>query len=187
MKDYLKQYLSTHVFYIVVIAIALPCARAWLAEHDARLLAEQEIRSSEQKVQDLQKQIASTDAAAAKQVATLELLERKTKTPAQALAAIPDVSELQLNTRVGPTGETAVVDVVPLFQDLAHCKQDSVELQACKDDYKAEVAIAGQKDEEISALKKKPRFWKRVASALKTAAIGAAAAELLHIALRGAL
>ena len=187
MKDYLKQYLSTHVFYMVLIAIAVLCARAWLQEHDARILAEQEIHKSEQQVAGLEKQIASNDSAAAKQVAGIQVLQRKTHTAEQAIAAIPDVSELPLNTRVGPSSGTVIVDAVPLFQELAHCKQDAIELAACQADYKTEVEIVAQKDAQIAALKKKPRFWKRVGSALKTAAIGAAATEALHIALRGAL
>jgi hypothetical protein len=183
----LKQYLGTHVFYIVVIAIAILAGRAWLQEHDARLLAEDQIQRSEHQVEDLQKQIALNDAAAAKQISSLQLLRQQTKTPQQAIAAIPDLSTLPLNTRVGPTSGTAIVDVVPLFQELAHCKQDAVELASCQLDYKAEIAIAAQKDEQIAVLKKKPRFWKRLASTLKTALIGAGAAEVLHIAIRGAL
>jgi cytoskeletal protein RodZ len=183
----LKQYLGTHLFYIVVIAIALVFGRAWLQEHDARLLAEEQIKKSEQQVEDLQKQIASNDAAAAKQVASVRALQQKTKTPEQAIAAIPSLSDVPINTRIGPTPGTAIVDIMPLFEDLAHCKEDAVELQACQVDYKAETAIAAHKDEQIVALQKKPRFWKRVISSLKTAAIGAVAAELLHIAIRGAL
>jgi hypothetical protein len=183
----LKQYLGTHVFYIVVIAIAILLGRAWLQEHDARLLAEQQIKKSEQQVEDLQKQIATNDAAAAKQISSLQILQQQTKTPQQAIAAIPSLSKIPLNTRIGPTGGTVIVDAVPLFQELAHCKEDAVELAACQADYKAEVAIAAQKDEEIAALKKKPRFWKRVISTLKTALIGGAAAEVLHIAIKGAL
>jgi hypothetical protein len=187
MKDYLKQYLSTHVFYVVVIAVALLCGRAWLQEHDARVLAEQQIKQSEQQVEGLQKQIQVTDAAAQQQISTLRALTAKTKTPQQAIAAIPSLSDVPLNSRPGPTSSTVVVDAVPLFQELAQCKQDAVELNACQSDYKAEVAIAAQKDDEIKTLKKKPRFWKRLVSTLKTALIGGAAAEILHIALKGAL
>jgi hypothetical protein len=186
MKDYLKQYLSTHVFYIVVIAIAIVCGRAWLQEHDARVSAELQIKQSEQQVQGLQKQIQVNDAAAEQQVTSLRVLTAKTKTPQQAIAAIPALAEA-LNARAGPSSATVIVDAVPLFQELAQCKQDAVNLNACQADYKAEVKITAQKDDQITTLKKKPRFWKRVGSALKTALIGGAATEILHIALKGAL
>jgi hypothetical protein len=184
---YLKQYLGTHLFYIVVIAIAILCGRAWLQEHDARVLAEQEIRKSEQQVEDLQKQIATNDAAATKQLSALQTQRQQTKTPQQAIAAIPTLSDVPLNARPGPTLGTTVVDIMPLFEELSECKQDAVKLNACQSDYKAEVAIAAQKDDQIKALTKKPRLWKRFVSTLKTAAIGGVVAEVIHIAIRGAL
>lgn len=187
MIAYLKQYLGTHLFYIAVIAIALLCGRAWIGEHDARLLAEQQIKKSEQQVVDLQKQIATNDAAATKQLSILQTQQQQTKTPQQAIAAIPTLADIPLNARPGPTLGTTVVDIMPLFQELNECKQDAVKLNACQSDYKAEVAIVAQKDDQIKALTKKPRFWKRVASTLKTVLFGAAAAEVLHIAIKGAL
>ncbi|HZC24702.1 MAG TPA: hypothetical protein VE866_15280 [Candidatus Binatia bacterium] len=171
----------------MLIAIAFLFVHAWIQEHDARLLAEQEIKRSEQQVQDLQKTIATTDATAAKQVSSIHQLETTTMTPQAQIAAIPTLTDIPLNARPGPTLQTAVVDVQPLFQELAECKQDQVKLQACQADYQAEIGIAAQKDDEVKALKKKPRFWKRVGGALKTAAIGAIAAEALHILIRGAL
>lgn len=183
----LKQYLGTHIFYVLLIGAGVIGVRAWIQEHDARLLAEQQIKQSELQIQDLQKTIATTDQAAQHQVATIQQLQQKTTTPAAAIAAIPTLSDIPLNVRSGPTLTTAIVDVQPLFQELAECKQDQVKLQACQADYKAETAIAAQKDDEVKTLKKKPRFWKRVGSTLKTALIGGAAAEVLHILIRGAL
>lgn len=183
----IKQFLGTHIFYIVLIAVGLLFWRSWLQEHDARLLAEEEIKKSEQQVEGLQKQIVTNDAAAAKQISSLHALRQQTKTPQQAIAAIPSVSSLPLNTREGPSLGTAIVDVVPLFQELTQCKEDAIDLQACRSNYQLQTDVVAQKDLQIAALKKKPRFWKRVLSTLKTAAIGAAAGEVLHVAIRGAL
>jgi hypothetical protein len=187
VKEYLKQYFSTHLFYVVTIVLAIVFLRAWLQEHDARLLADLQVKASEAAVVNLEKQIEANNAAAKQQISDLRTLMQKTKTPAQAIAAIPSLSDLPINTRVGPTPGTAIVDVVPLFQELAQCKETAIELAACQADYKAETAIAAKKDEQIQALKKKPGFWKRIASTLKTAVIGAAAGEVIHVAIRGAL
>src|SRR5438309_1118073 len=112
-----RHWVLSHLVWIVCVAVALILGHSYIAEHDARLLAEQQIKQSEQQVEDLQKTIAANDAAAAQQLSKLRVLQTKVTTPQQAIAAIPTLSDVPLNTRMGPTAGTAVVDVVPLFQE----------------------------------------------------------------------
>lgn len=188
MIQYLKQYASTHIFYLVVIGVSLVAFHSWRAEHDARLLAEQQTKSSDAAVKAsqsqiavLQKQISSSDEKATAQVASLQKLVVSAKTPAQAVKELPQVAP---NLPVAPTVTDDSVsfpkaDVLPLFQDLAEGKTCSVKLAQCQADYASEQQIATQKDsqlaerdKEITALKKPQGFWHRVAGTLKQVGIG---------------
>jgi hypothetical protein len=100
------------------------------------------------------------------------------KTPAQAIAAIPDVSSLPLNTRPAADGGVTV-DAVPLFQELAQCKEDAVALASCKQVDAQKDQIISEQKTEIVALKKKPSFWKRVKSTAKAVGIGIGIGALL--------
>jgi hypothetical protein len=179
-------YLKTHIFYIAIIAMVLISGRVWLQEHDARVLAEQQIKVSEATVKTLQAQIADTQAQADKTIAAIKAKVVIVKTPAQAIAAIPEVSSLPLNSRPAPDGGVTV-DAVPLFQTLAQCKEDAVQLNACTVNSKAKDDIITQKDLEITALKKKPGFWTRLKSQGKAAIVGAVMFEGLKIVLGGRL
>lgn len=179
-------YLKTHLFYVVLIVVGLICGRVWLQEHDARVLAEQQIKVSEATVKTLQAQIVDTQAQADKTIATIKAKVIIVKTPAQAIAAIPEVSSLPLNSRPAPDGGVTV-DAVPLFQELAQCKEDAVQLNACTVESKKKDEIIGQKDLEITALKKKPGFWTRLKGQGKAAIFGAVVFEGLKIVLGGKL
>ncbi len=177
-------YLKTHAFYIILILVGLVAFRSWLQEHDARLQSLQDVKLAEVTVQSLQAQIKATDAAASRAQATLAAKVKAVKTPAQAIAAIPDVSTLPLNTRPVPGDPTAVqVDVLPLFQELAACRSDAIALTACTKDLESEKGIVTQKEVEITALKAKPRFWSRVKHELKTAVTGAVVFEVVKVVL----
>lgn len=155
-------YLKTHLFYVIIIAIGLVAFRSWLQEHDARVLAEQTVKQSELKVSDLTTQIKLTSDAAASAQAALQKRVAEVRTPSQAIAAIPDVSTLPLNTRPAPgLPGGVIVDAVPLFQSLAQCKSDAIELTACRTNFSTQEKIIAEKDTQIKALTAKPRFWKR--------------------------
>jgi hypothetical protein len=156
---------------------------AWVQEHDARVVAEAQAKVSETAIKTLQQEIADNDAKAQQQIVTLQMMIRQVKTPVQVVAALPQVLPQPLP--VAPTvlpNQSIVLpapDVLPLFQDLAQGKQDSVSLAACKSDLTAETAIAVQKQDEIVALKKKPKFWKSVTHDLKIIGITAATVALI--------
>jgi thiamine biosynthesis protein ThiC len=173
LKENPMNYLKTHIFYIALIAVGIIAGRAWLLEHDARVAAEVMAKQAETSVKVLQQSIADNDAKTAATIAALQQALAKIKTPAQAIAAIPSVSGLPINSRPAIDNPTQVsVDAVPLYQELNQCKQDAVSLNSCQADLKAEKEIVEQKDVEIKALRKKPSFFKRVIGAAKAVGIG---------------
>lgn len=167
-------FLKTHLFYVILIVVGLLAFRGWLQEHDARLASDQTVKVAEAKVADLQQQIVAVNAAAAKQVQVVVKQIEAVKTPAQAITAIPTLSDLPLNSRPAVDSPTAVtVDAIPLAQELAECRVTKINLDACTANLGNETAIVTQKQLQIVALQK-PSFWKRVTGTLKTVGIGAA-------------
>lgn len=198
MLSYLKQYASTHLFYLIVIGVALVGFRSWREEHDARLLAEQQIKSSDAAVKasqaqisDLKQQIAASDARSAQQLASLQKMVTAVQTPQQVVKEIPQVAtNLPAPVTVQPDDSISFpkADVLPLFQDLADAKTCSVKLAQCQSDYASEQQIAGQKDaqlgekdKEITALKKPQGFWHRFGSAVKQIGIGIGIGAVLGV------
>lgn len=172
MLEYLKKFALTHITYLVIIGIALIGFHSWQTEHDARLLASQQAKVAEATISGLQQQIVATNAAATKQVQVITKIVRDVQTPAQAVAAIPQLTDAPLNPAPAPNPTQVSVDAIPLVQILAQAKQDSIELGACRSNETADQQIIAQKQTEIVALKKKPSFWHRVGGTLKIAGIG---------------
>jgi len=174
-----------HLFYWILGAGALFAFHTWLAEHDARMLAEVQVKQSQIVVKGLQDQIASRDADADKQVQVVVKEVAAAKTPAQQIAAIADISSVPLNLKPLPEvlGQppAAQVDLAPLVEQLGKCKEDAIELGACQKDNQNLEAIALEKDKQVKALGKKPGFWHRIGGGLKTALGGAAVVEVLRI------
>lgn len=163
-----RHWVLSHLVWIVAVVIALVMGRSFIAEHDARILADAQIKTSEATVATLQQQIAAANAAATQKTQTIVKIVHDAVTPAQQIAAIPQLSNVPLNERAVPGSPTQVtVDLAPLVQELGQCKQDSVQLAACQIDLKATQGIVDQKQNEIAALKKKPAFWKRVKKTLE--------------------
>lgn len=168
-------YLKTHIFYVALIAVGLFLGHVWLAEHDARQLADQQVKISEARVESLQNQINVNQQLANSTIAELKKRAAVVKTVPQAIAAMPDVSTLPLNTRALPESPNQVaVDALPLYQTLNQCKQDTVELGACKANAKLMTDQLIEKDTEIVALKRKPSFWKRLGHDAKLLGTGGA-------------
>lgn len=179
-----RHWVLSHLVWIVGASVALLMAHSYLAEHDARILADIQVQRSERTVAELNKQISATNLAAAEKVRTLGKIVHDARTPAQQIAAIPQLADLPLHARSIPaltaTGPPEVaVDVAPLVQELGQCRESSVQLAACQSNLQAETAIVGQKQTEIVALKKKPAFWKRVTGVAKAVGIGVAIGILI--------
>lgn len=179
--------MKTHLGYwatgIAIAVVGFFMFNSWRAEHDARLVAETKIvaaeaasKVAESTIKQLQTDVASIAADRDSRIANLEKQRRTVSTPAAAIAAIPELSNVPLAPT--PDGLTKVsVDAMALFTELNSCKQTEVKLGACeataaKSDeiVKQKDEIIKQKDIEVSALKKKPAFWQRVKTQIKTGA-----------------
>lgn len=178
------QWIEKHIEGLLVAAFGVCLAIgavAWIQEHDARILAEQTVKASQSRVEDLQKSITQVDQSTKTQIAALQKKAATVKTPVQAVQAIPELSDIPLNAHPAIGFPDAVmVDAVPLFQELNKCKQDSVELSACSTKLGLEQKIDTEKDVQITALKKKPGFWKQVKDTSIKVGIGVAIAYALH-------
>lgn len=168
-------FIKPHLFYWIIAALALFAFHTWLQEHDARLLAETQVKQSEEVVTDLRSQIASraTETAAAKQVIIREVHDAAT--PAQQIALIPKLAEVPLNPAPLPDAPSAVkVELAPLIAQLAKCKDDAISLGACRQDTLSLDSIIFEKEKEVKALGQKPGFWKRLVSDSRKIGVGAA-------------
>jgi hypothetical protein len=172
----------SHLIWIVAIAVGLGLGHTWLAERDARVLADAQVKAAEANVKTLADQITALRSDAAKQKQAVQAIVKSVKTPAQAIAAIPTLTDLPLNVRPGPDPLSVTVDATQLFQGLAQCKQDKIDAQSCSQVSAKQDEQIKQKDLEIAALRRKPRFWGRVKNFLKTSAIAIAAYEGFRIA-----
>ena len=176
-------FLQHHLPWVIIVIALVAGGHYWRIEHDARVVAEAQAKQSEAAIKTLQQQIADNDARAQEQIATLQQIVKQVKTPVQVVAALPQVlpQPLPVAPIVQPDQSILIPapDVLPLFQDLAAGKQATIELAQCQVDLKAETGIVNQKQDEIVALKKKPRFWKRVGHDLKIVAITAGTVALL--------
>jgi hypothetical protein len=180
--DWLKTYAATHVGYIVIVAVVLFAGRLYLQEHDARVRAEDTVKTAQTAIQGLQKQQSAVAQTAKVEVTVLQKEAAAVKTAPDALAALPNVTDRPLNAEPVPDAPSKVsVDAVPLFQELSICKQCGVNLDAKTKELDIEKQIAAEKDVQIAALKKRPGFMTRVVKGLKVvgcAAGGAAAGSL---------
>ena len=171
-------WIRTHLFYIALIGMGLVFIHSYLSEHDARLLSDSAVKAAQAQVQTLQEQIASEQKQAAATVAAIQQKVVLVKTPAQAIAALPDVSTLPLNSRPAPDGGVTV-DALPLFQELSQCKIDAVNAASCSQQSVAKDQIITAQTAEIKALKKKPSLWHRVIGTAKAVGIGIGIGALL--------
>ena len=171
-------WIRTHFFYISLIGLGLVFLHAFLSEHDARLLSDQAVKAAQAQVQTLQQQIVTEQKQAADTIAGIQAKVILVKTPAQAIAAIPDVSSLPLNTRPAADGGVTV-DAVPLFQELSQCRIDAVNAASCSQQSAQKDQIISEQKTEIVALKKKPSFFHRVLGTAKAVGIGIGIGALL--------
>lgn len=173
MLIWLETYAKTHLFYIVLIIVALFGAHYWLLEHDARVKADGVIKQQEAAVATLQQQIATNNAQAAAKVQTVIKIVHDAMTPAQVVQAAPTLTDVPLHARVATDNPLQVsVDAQPFVQVLGQAKEDAINLAACKVDLTAETGIVAAKQNEIVALKKKPKFFNRVKGVAKAVGVG---------------
>lgn len=173
-----KHFVLSHAIWIALAGASIVGFNSWKAEHDSRLIAEQQIKISQTQVQTLQQQIADRDKQTVATVAPIVKIIHDTVTAPQAIAALPQVVNQPLPAPIVPQPDNSVIipepDVLPLFNQVADDKVCRVQIDALTKDYNDQKAIVEQKDVEIKALTKKPSFWHRVGSTLKKVGIGVA-------------
>ena len=168
-----RHWVLSHLIWVAAVSVALVVGHSYLVEHDARIAADAAIKTSQATVANLQQQITSTNAAAAQKVQTIVKIVHDAQTPAQQIAAIPQLTDVPLNARPAPGLPDAVtVDLAPLVQELGQCKEDAVQLSACQTDLKNQTTISAQKDDQIKVLKQKPKFWVRVKHTMQLVGTG---------------
>ena len=176
-----------HIWYLVIILILAFGGHAWMQEHDARILAEANLKVNQTTVETLQKQIAENDAATDQQIQSLEAMIKTVRTPIQVVAQLPKVMDtpLPLPPTVLPDNsiDFPEADVLPLFKDLAQCKEDAVSLTSCQSDLTKEKEIVTTQNTEIKTLKQKPKFWSRVKHDTKLVGVGVGLAVIVAAAI----
>jgi hypothetical protein len=173
----MKWIISHCVVVVIAVTVAWGVLHAFYREHEARALAEQtvkqqtqDIKTSQLAIAQLEAEIAATNAHAAAADRALKSALATVKTPAQAVAAIPSVSDVPLNVRVAPDNPLQVsVDAVALYSELNQCAQSRVDLSACQKNAANFLQISADKDQQLAAdktiitvLKKKPSFFHRL-------------------------
>lgn len=172
-SSWLWSEVKTHVAYILIIAILLIGAHAWIGEHDARLKAEVSLAANQTTVAQLSDQIKTLTTATQTKIAVLAKRQAQITTPSAAIAAIPSLETLPLGSRPIPSDPTAVaVEAIPLSQELTQLQVTTTQLSGCQDTLKVQQQIDSQKDAEITTLRKKPSFWSRFKSTTRDVAIG---------------
>ncbi len=177
MIEHLKTFGKTHLFYIILITVGVVSFRCWLAEHDARVQAEIASKQADVQVKTLQAQIVTNNAVAAQKVQVVTKIVHDAVTPAQQLVAVPQLSNVELHTRLVPSltpddPAQVAVDLAPLVEELGQCKVNSINLGACQQNYTACQDIVKAREVEIVALKKKPAFFHRVLGIAKAVGVG---------------
>lgn len=205
-------YWKTHLAYVVLICLgtlgAYVAVHSWLEEHDARLLATQQEKISEQVIKTQKDKIAADQAtietlsasitqvenSRKSQIALLQKQLAAVQTPQEAAAALNlplvDASHVQINA-------------LDLLTERNKCSQDTVNLAACQttlattqdigkqkdDQLNQKQGIVDQQDAEIAVLRHPKGFWKRLATNGKVAAVGGVltvlGVEVLRVVLTG--
>jgi len=183
MMNWIENYAKTHLFYIILIVGGVIGFRSWLAEHDQRLASDAAVKQNQVIVADLRQQIAARDAAAAIQKATVVKITQAAKTPEQIVQAIPQLTDVPLNTRIVPGLQPTEVAVQApaLLQLVSDLKTTSIDLATCQGDLADEKKIAATDEDTIKELRKKPKFWARVKSHGKAGIVGAVILEGVRI------
>lgn len=168
---------------VLFAVLSIVAGVSWLREHDSRIVAEQTIKASQERVQTLEQKAADAEKAGQAQIDILKQQAARVRTAPQAIQAIPVITDAPLNARAIPDMPNAVaVDAVPLYEALNACRVQSVQLGVCGTKLETETAVVAEKDVQIKALKNKGGFWHRLKTTAKDVGIGIAIGYGLHIA-----
>ncbi len=168
--------LHIHAYYLGIIGVLLLVGHSWLAEHDARLKADEIVKAAQSQIVSLQQTIAERDKQAKQTIAPIVKIIHDTATVPEAIKSIPSAVIKPLQSPIVPAPNNAMLipepDVLPIFDQLADDKVCRTMLATADADALDQKKIISQKDDQIVALKKKPNVWHRIASTAKDIGIG---------------
>jgi hypothetical protein len=183
--EWLKANAAKHVEALVIAAVLVFAGRIFLQEHDARIVADAQVKAAQSTIDDLKKQQTEVEKVAKAQVIVLQKEAVAVKTGPQAIESLDNDPQVKavLPSLTPVPDEPGIVQVnaLDLFKGVNACEQNSVNLGACSKELDIEKQIDGQKDDQIVALKKKPSFLRRLGKAalvVGCAAGGGAAGSL---------
>jgi hypothetical protein len=178
VSEFLKTNAGHIIGFLLLAVVVGVIGHSWLAEHDARLIADGQVKAAQAAIDTLKGQQTAVTKAAQVQVTVLQREAEAVKTAPEAIASLPSVTPTDsapLQPEAIPDApDRASVLAVPLYQDLNSCKQCTVNLDAETKKLDLQVQIDAEKDAEITTLKKKPGFWHRVGTTAKTVGVGVA-------------
>jgi hypothetical protein len=175
-----------HLFWIVLISGGLFFFRMWLSEHDARILADVQVKESQSTIDQLRQQIAAGKVETQKQVQVIIKEVQAAKTPAQQIAEINKLAQNPIHAEpVLSDPSKVLVDLAPMLEEESECRQQAVKLGACEQEIKLRDSIDIEQGKQVAALKKKPGFWHRVADTAKKVAIGVGVGIVTAVVIRG--
>jgi hypothetical protein len=169
-----------HLWYLALIASGLIFIHAWMHEHDACVAAEQSIKQSNAQIATLQSQITSINNKTSSDVDNVKRIVTNVKTPQQLVASAPSLTDVPLGVRAIP-GDPVDVEVaaLPLAQVLATLKTSQIELGGCQQTSAIKDQQIEQYKTQVAALKKKPKFLKRLEHGAEEIGIAVAAGFIL--------
>lgn len=167
LLDTLKTFAMHHLPWIVLVVVGGIGVRAYMAEHDAHLLADQKVAVAEQQVKQLQVSIDQNNQAILSLQAQMntrdqqnaaviqQLLKQKAAavTPPQQVVAVQTIAKLPApiesipNT---PDWRLPGIDVQPLFNVVADGEMAITNLKTCQSDLTDQKTISATKDKTIT-------------------------------------
>lgn len=177
-----KHFVLSHLIWIIGGVIAVIGFRQYQAAHDSQVKAEAVAQAAQEQIASLRSQIDERNKVASQAKQVIVRQQAAVHTPEQAIAAMPDISDLPLHlTRVSATSQDYVLpapDVIPLFNALADARKCSIDLAACSANFTDLEKVNQQTELQAASWKKaaKGTFWTRTWAVLKVAVPVAAVA-----------
>lgn len=162
-----KHFLLSHIAWVILVGVGLVGVKTYLAEHDARLLAEQKVAVAEQQVKVLQTDIQANVAAVAALQTQMQqrdqqnatIIAQLLKAKQQAVTPPQQVSVLQTEAKLPepivsipntPDWRLPQADVKPLFDSVTDGQLAVQSNTVCQADLKDQKAITAKDEGTIA-------------------------------------
>jgi hypothetical protein len=165
-------FIKPHVAYWAIGLTAYMGIHSWLAEHDARLKADIQVKDAQVLIDGLKVQISTRQVQTQKEVQVIIKEVAAAKTPVQQVAEVEKLSPALKPVELPDAPSSVKVNLPALVQSLGQCKVDSMKLSSCQKDLAAHEAIEAQQNKQVEVLKKRPGFFKRLTQDRTTLMLG---------------